>query len=173
MKLGTKPPPKLTFFHCRPQAGNSIQEENTLVVRTWAQASAPGSCHQGLEKGAWLRKKPSLVLKRVTCFLSSPWRVICAVWAVNEVPASQATCVDAPTATPSRVPAAGRRPSGLTQVLWFIALLAQLILHPESWHSVRCRDPGDHKAAGCDFRHWFGSGHNRRKGCCLSHHGVA
>lgn len=55
--------------------------------------------------------------------------------------------------TPSRVSQQLVINTSITQVLWFISLFTQLILHPESRHSVRSRDPGNHKAAGCDFSH--------------------
>lgn len=71
------------------------------------------------------------------------------------------------------LPVAGHQHIELTQVLWFISLFTQLILHPESRHSVRSRDPGNHKAAGCDFSHRLRGGHNRRQGCGLSRHSVA
>lgn len=79
---------------------------------------------------------------------------------------------------PCPVPPPAESPSSwsstqLTQVLWFISLFTQLILHPESRHSVRSRDPGNHKAAGCDFSHRLRGGHNRSQGCGLSRHSVA
>lgn len=61
----------------------------------------------------------------------------------------------------------------LTKVLWFITLLAQLILNTESRNGVRSRNPGDNKAVGCDFSDGFWSSNHGRKKSCLSWNSVA
>lgn len=45
-----------------------------------------------------------------------------------------------------------------------LALLDELVLHPEARHGVRGRDPGDDEAAGGDFSHRLrGVDHGRRR----------